>query len=41
MDMLMTVVSEAKKTLIVVTHDQSLAQKGDRKLIIRDGGLVE
>ena len=41
MEMLMTVVSEAKKTLIVVTHDQNLAQKGDRKLIIRDGGLVE
>ena len=41
MEMLMTVVTEAKKTLIVVTHDQNLAQKGDRKLIIRDGGLVE
>ena len=40
-DMLMTVVTEAKKTLIVVTHDQGLAQKGDRKLIIQDGGLVE
>ena len=41
MDMLMTVVSEAKKTLIVVTHDQNIAQKGDRRLIIRDGALVE
>ena len=40
-DMLMSVVSEDKKTLIVVTHDQNLAQRGDRKLIIHDGGLVQ
>ena len=40
-DMLMSVVSEDKKTLIVVTHDQTLAQRGDRKLVIRDGALVE
>ena len=41
MDMLMSVVSEDKKTLIVVTHDQSLSQKGDRKLLIKEGALIE
>jgi putative ABC transport system ATP-binding protein/lipoprotein-releasing system ATP-binding protein len=41
MDMLMSVVSEDQKTLIVVTHDQSLSQKGDRKLLIKEGALVE
>lgn len=41
MDMLLSVVSESKKTLIVVTHDQALAARGDRKLVIRDGVLVE
>ncbi len=38
-EMLMSVVTESTKTLIVVTHDQSLASSGDRKLIIRDGKL--
>ncbi len=40
-DMLMQVVDEAKKTLIVVTHDQTLAKRGDRRLIIKDGKLEE
>ncbi len=40
-EMLMGVVSEARKTLIVVTHDQTLAATGDRKLVIKDGALVE
>ncbi|MBX7211024.1 MAG: ABC transporter ATP-binding protein [Verrucomicrobiaceae bacterium] len=40
-DMLMSVVSEDRKTLIVVTHDQELARRGDRKLVIQDGALVE
>ena len=40
MDMLMTVVDESKKTLVVVTHDQNLAKRGDRRLILKDGALV-
>ncbi|MCX6855913.1 MAG: ABC transporter ATP-binding protein [Verrucomicrobia bacterium] len=40
MDMLMSVVAESKKTLVVVTHDQSLAKLGDRLLILKEGKLV-
>ena len=39
--MLMQVVDEAKKTLIVVTHDQVLAKRGDRRLILKEGRLEE
>lgn len=41
MDMLMSVVAESKKTLVVVTHDQSLAKLGDRRLILKEGKLEE
>jgi putative ABC transport system ATP-binding protein/lipoprotein-releasing system ATP-binding protein len=41
MDMLMSVVEESKKTLVVVTHDQNLAKRGDRRLILKQGALVE
>lgn len=40
-DMLMQVVDEAKKTLIVVTHDRELAKRGDRRLLLIEGKLVE
>ncbi|MBB5030692.1 ABC transporter ATP-binding protein [Prosthecobacter vanneervenii] len=40
-DMLMQVVDEAKKTLVVVTHDQTLAKRGDRRLILKEGRLEE
>jgi predicted ABC-type transport system involved in lysophospholipase L1 biosynthesis ATPase subunit len=40
-DMLMQIVAESRKTLVVVTHDQQLAKRGDRRLILRDGALVE
>ncbi|MCB1276484.1 ABC transporter ATP-binding protein [Prosthecobacter sp.] len=40
-DMLMQVVNEAKKTLVVVTHDQNLAKRGDRRLILKEGRLEE
>ena len=40
-DMLLELVRETKKTLVVVTHDQKLAERGDRRLIIQDGVLVE
>ena len=41
MDMLLGIVGEAQKTLIVVTHDTKLAERGDRKLILQDGLLEE
>ncbi len=41
MDMLLSVVAESKKTLIVVTHDTRLAERGDRRLTIQEGLLVE
>ncbi|MES2594311.1 MAG: ABC transporter ATP-binding protein [Verrucomicrobiota bacterium] len=40
-DMLIKIVDEAKKTLVVVTHDQVLAKRGDRRLILKQGKLVE
>jgi len=39
MDLLFEVVDEAKKTLVVVTHDTNLATRGDRRLMIREGRL--
>ncbi len=41
MDMLMSIVEESKKTLVVVTHDQNLAKRGDRRLILKQGVLEE
>jgi predicted ABC-type transport system involved in lysophospholipase L1 biosynthesis ATPase subunit len=40
-DMLLSVVKESQKTLVVVTHDQQMALRGDRRLILREGLLVE
>ncbi len=40
MDMLLGIVSEAQKTLIVVTHDAKLAERGDRKFMLQEGQLV-
>jgi putative ABC transport system ATP-binding protein/lipoprotein-releasing system ATP-binding protein len=41
MDMLMEVVKEREKTLVVVTHDSQLATRGDRRLMLKEGILVE
>lgn len=41
MDTLLSVVAETRKTLIVVTHDTKLAERGDRKLVLREGLLEE
>jgi ABC-type lipoprotein export system ATPase subunit len=37
MEMLLALASEEDTTLVVVTHDESLARSGDRTLIIKDG----
>lgn len=37
MEMLLSLASEENTTLVVVTHDQSLASHGNRTLIIKDG----
>jgi putative ABC transport system ATP-binding protein/lipoprotein-releasing system ATP-binding protein len=39
MELLFKVVEEAKKTLVVVTHDQNLAKLGERTLILKQGVL--
>jgi ABC-type lipoprotein export system ATPase subunit len=41
MKILMELVDQHKVTLVVVTHDQSLASSGDRLLIIKDGIINE
>jgi predicted ABC-type transport system involved in lysophospholipase L1 biosynthesis ATPase subunit len=38
--LLLTAVRETQATLVVVTHDRSLAQRGDRTLEMRDGLLT-
>jgi putative ABC transport system ATP-binding protein/lipoprotein-releasing system ATP-binding protein len=40
MDLLLALVREKRKTLLVVTHDMSLAKRGDRTLEMRDGRLA-
>jgi len=39
-ELLLALVRENRKTLVVVTHDASLALRGDRRLEIQDGLLV-
>ena len=41
MSLLMDLVNERKRTLIVVTHDQTLARVGDRKVTLVDGRIVD
>ena len=41
MEILGGLVREKQKTLVVVTHDQDLAARGDRVVHIRDGHLVD
>lgn len=40
MDLLMELVDEKERTLLVVTHDQSLAGSGDRTVTLVDGRIV-
>lgn len=39
MDLLLTLAAEREMTLVIVTHDNQLARKGDRILVIRDGSI--
>jgi predicted ABC-type transport system involved in lysophospholipase L1 biosynthesis ATPase subunit len=39
-ELLLNLVREEKKTLVVVTHDRTLAARGDRHLDMRDGLIV-
>ena len=39
-ELLLDLVRAEKKTLVVVTHDRALAQRGDRTLEMRDGVIV-
>ena len=41
MDLLLALVREKRKTLVVVTHDLRLAERGDRRLEMRDGLMAE
>jgi predicted ABC-type transport system involved in lysophospholipase L1 biosynthesis ATPase subunit len=41
MDLLLGLAEERQKTLVVVTHDNNLAQRGDRTLRIVDGLLAQ
>ncbi len=41
MQLLLGIADEKKKTLVVVTHDEELAEAGDRTLHIVDGRIVE
>ncbi|MGJ8678093.1 MAG: ABC transporter ATP-binding protein [Akkermansiaceae bacterium] len=41
MDMLLQLANEDGATLVVVTHDESLAVHGDRKLIVKDGVIFD
>jgi len=41
MEMLLSLANEDGATLVVVTHDESLASNGDRKLVIKDGTISD
>jgi putative ABC transport system ATP-binding protein len=40
-DILTTLTRESGITLVVVTHDEDLAARCDRRIFIRDGEIVE
>ncbi|MCW1914200.1 ABC transporter ATP-binding protein [Luteolibacter sp. GHJ8] len=41
MDLLLGLAAESGTTLVVVTHDENLATRGDRRLVIKDGTITE
>jgi putative ABC transport system ATP-binding protein/lipoprotein-releasing system ATP-binding protein len=40
-ELLLDLVREHRRTLVVVTHDTTLARRGDRQMEIRDGRIVQ
>lgn len=40
LELLLTLAKERQRTLVVVTHDARLAERGDRRLEIRDGRVI-
>lgn len=40
MELLNKMVDEEQRTLLVVTHDNQLAETGDRKVVLKDGKIV-
>ena len=40
MDLLLQIAGDAKKSLVVVTHDSSLAELGDRQIQLADGRIA-
>ena len=41
LDLLLKRNSEAKTTLVLVTHDAEVASRADRKIVLKDGMIVE
>ena len=41
LDLLFDLAEEGNKTLVIVTHDRQIASRGDRVLMIRDGGATD
>jgi putative ABC transport system ATP-binding protein len=41
LDLLLKRNREARTTLVLVTHDPEVASRADRKIVLRDGGIVE
>jgi predicted ABC-type transport system involved in lysophospholipase L1 biosynthesis ATPase subunit len=41
MDLLMELINENERTLLVVTHDKSMAELGNRKVTLVDGRIVD
>jgi predicted ABC-type transport system involved in lysophospholipase L1 biosynthesis ATPase subunit len=41
MDLLLGLAAESGTTLVVVTHDENLATRGDRRLVIKDGTITD
>ena len=41
MDLLLELINENERTLLVVTHDKSMAELGDRKVTLVDGRIVD
>ena len=41
LDLLFGLAEEGNKTMVIVTHDRQIAERGDRTFIIKDGGVEQ